>query len=149
MFFRSTFRMICAATGLLVVPAAMLAQGTTTTVHGSVTDPDAAIIPGATITLTPAKGAAIVGKSGSDGTYRLAATPGTYTLIVTMPGFSTYSNLNMKLADGVSTTANIKLQIGEQTTVVNVTGEAAQVSVDADSNASSTVIKGKGSGCAV
>ena len=64
-------------------------------------------------------------------------------MVVTMPGFSTYSNLAVKVLDGASTTVNVKLQIGEQTTVVNVTSDAAQVSVDADSNGSSTTIKGK------
>ncbi len=143
MFLRGWLRAMCAATALLGVPASVLAQGTTTTVHGTVTDSDAAIIPGATVSLAPAKGPAITGKSGSDGSYRVAAPPGSYTLTVTMPGFSTYSNLGVKVIDGAGTTVNVKMLVGEQTTVVNVTSDAAQVSVDSDSNASSTTIKGK------
>ena len=56
-----TFVPICL---LLAMPMAMTAQTAApaptsgTKVHGTITDPDGELIPGATITLTPAKGAA-------------------------------------------------------------------------------------------
>src|SRR2546430_17680426 len=69
-----------------------------TTVHGVVTDPDDALIPGATVTLTPAKGKAIVVQSGSDGTYTAhGVVPGTYSLTVTMNGFATFVRQNMRV----------------------------------------------------
>ena len=57
------------------------------TVSGTVLDPDAAVIPGATILLTPAKGSALSATSGGDGSFDLEAVPaGTYTFSVTMQG---------------------------------------------------------------
>jgi hypothetical protein len=136
---------VCAAFLSLAIPAALSAQTTPTangTVRGTVMDPDAAIIPGAAITLTPASGKPVTGTSGSDGTYRMAAPAGTYTMTVSMPGFATTSKPGLKITAGQSITSDIKLIIGDQETVVNVTSDAATVSVDADSNASSTIIKG-------
>ena len=144
------------AGGLGVLPQA-LAQGsgsqttpdatavivTGTRIHGTVTDPDGELIPGATITLTPAKGSARKAISGSDGTYTLITAPGTYTYLVTMPGFASYSALNLKIPAVAGMTLDAKLKIGESTEVVNVDANAIQLSVDPDSNASSTILTGK------
>jgi hypothetical protein len=115
----------------------------TGTVRGSVVDQDAAIIPGATVVLLPVNGASITGKAGSDGTFRLPAPAGTYTVTVTMPGFANFSKAGVKVAAGQSVTVDAKMAVGEQTEIVNVTTNATTLSVDQDSNASSTVIKGK------
>ena len=135
---------------LLGVPLPGSAQSASApaVLHGAVTDPDTAIIPGAAVTLTPASGNPasgnpVTGKSGSDGTYRVSAPAGTYTLTVTMPGFSTYSRPGITLTAGKSFTADAKLVVGEQTEIITVTSDAATVSVDPESNASATVIKGK------
>lgn len=116
------------------------------TVRGTITDPDQAVIPGATITLVPAKGKGnpIVKQSGADGTYEIKNVPnGTYTITVTMPGFASVVRQNVKLTETQSMTMNVKMAIEEQATEVNVTTTSNQVSVDPDSNASSVVIKGK------
>lgn len=117
-----------------------------TTVRGTITDPDHAVIPGATITLTPAKGkgSAIVKQSTADGTYEIKNVPnGTYTITVTMPGFASVVRQNVKLTEAQAMTMNVKMAIEEQATEVNVTTTSNQVSVDQDNNASSLVIKGK------
>ncbi len=110
--------------------------------RGTVTDPDAAIIPGADITLTPASGKTITGKSGSDGTFRVSAPAGVYTMTVVMPGFATMTKPSLKITAGTTVALDVKLVVGDQTTTINVTSDAATVSVDSDSNASSTIIKG-------
>ena len=114
-----------------------------TKVHGTVSDPDGDLIPGATVTFTPSKGPGRSVKSGSDGTYTLTVTPGTYTMLVSMPGFASYLTTNLKVPAVASTTLDAKLKIGEETQVVNVEASAVQLSVDPDSNASSTVLQGK------
>ena len=114
-----------------------------TKVHGTITDPDGAIIPGATISMTPSRGSARTATSGPDGTYALTVTPGTYTVVVTMKGFASYSVANLRIPAVPSTTLDAKLTIGETTQVVNVEASAVQVSVDPDSNASATVLSGK------
>ena len=81
-------------------------------------------------------------KSGSDGTYATTVAAGTYNVLVTMQGFSSYAASGVKIAGGSSITLDAKLQIGSQTVVVNVEAEGVQLSVDPESNASSTVLKG-------
>ena len=125
------------AQGVAPAPAAA------TRVHGTITDPDGELIPGATVTLTPAKGRAVAVKTGGDGTYSVAVPPGAYTVLVTMPGFASYSASNVKIPAVVSTTLDAKLQIGVQTQVVNVEANSVQLSVDPESNQSATVLTGK------
>src|SRR5438552_2311824 len=67
-----------------------------TRVHGTISDPDGELIPGATITLTPAKGSAVKATSGSDGTYTTTVAPGAYTILVSMPGFASYVMTNLR-----------------------------------------------------
>jgi Carboxypeptidase regulatory-like domain len=126
-------------------PATASAQVSTggTKVHGTITDPDGELIPGATVTFTPAKGPGRSVKSGSDGTYNITIAPGSYTMLVSMPGFASYLMTNLKVPALPSTTLDAKLKIGEETTVVNVEASAVQLSVDPDSNASSTILQGK------
>ena len=116
---------------------------TSTKVHGTITDPDGELIPGATITLTPAHGNATTATSGSDGSYSVTIAPGSYTLLVAMKGFASYSMLNLKVPAVASTTVDAKLKIGEETEVVNVDANAIQLSVDPDSNQSATILTGK------
>src|ERR1700731_3999478 len=76
------------------------AQQSGTTVHGTVADPTGAVIPGATVTLTPAGNAAakaIVGTTQGDGTYTIPNVPtGVYSETVTMPGFASFVKLNLR-----------------------------------------------------
>ena len=69
--------------------------------------------------------------------------PGTYSLTVTMPGFASYVKQGVRVAAGQTSDPGCAdgdpgAEAGSQRD-----GQAAQVSVDADSNASSTVLKGK------
>ncbi len=124
-------------------PQAATQTAGSTRVHGTITDPDGELIPGATITLTPAKGSGIVAKSGSDGTYSVSVTPGTFTYVVTMPGFASYSAVGVKIPAVASTTLDAKLQVGVESQVVNVEANAIQLSVDPESNSSATILQGK------
>jgi hypothetical protein len=125
-------------------PMVARAQQLGATVHGLVADPDNAVIPGATVTLTPASGKALTTQSQSDGMYVLRGVPaGTYSITVTMPGFATYARLGVKITAGQNLTQDAKMAIQEQEQTVQVTAQVAQVGVDPDNNASSTTIKGK------
>jgi hypothetical protein len=142
MSFRGTLKFVLLFF-VALTPMVANAQQVAATVHGVVSDPDSAVVPGATVTLTPASGKAIIAQSQSDGTYTLRGVPaGTYSITVTMAGFATFVRQGLKVTAGQSVSADIKLAIQEQQQEVQVTASTAQVSVDADSNASSTVIKG-------
>lgn len=111
---------------------------------GMVADPDNAEIPGATVTLTPPRGQAYTVQSGSDGSYTFRGVPpGIYALTITMQGFASFVRQGVRLTGDNAPAINAKLAIQDQQTVVNVTTSQNAVSVDQDSNASSTVLKGK------
>src|ERR1700722_6837800 len=78
------------------------------TVHGMVVDPDDALVPGATVTLTPPSGkGGQTTPSKSDGTlsFRPVA-PGTYTITVTAPGFGVFLKEQVKVAAGANLTVD-------------------------------------------
>ncbi|MCU1250388.1 MAG: hypothetical protein JWQ49_3417 [Edaphobacter sp.] len=143
MLFRASLR-IALLFFVALTPRIVSAQQTGATVRGVVADPENAVIPGATVTFTPASGKALITQSQSDGTYVLRnVPPGTYSVTVTMPGFASYVKQGVRITPGQTLTLDVPMAIQQQQQEVNVTAQAAQVSVDADSNASSTVLKGK------
>ncbi|QHN04276.1 TonB-dependent receptor [Granulicella sp. WH15] len=128
---------------LLLNPSLVLAQGASATVSGTVVDPDSDLVPGATITLSlPGGKPAAVVKSGSDGTYSTKVAPGTYSFTVVMQGFSPFIRQAVKLTAGQALTLNAKMALENEVQQVQVTASDNTVSVDADSNASATVLKG-------
>ena len=121
------------------------AQGVAgTTVSGFVLDPDQAAIPGATVTLTPARGEALVTTSGADGGYSFRGVPtGTYAVTVTMQGFASYVRQGVRIT-GATLALNTPLAVQSQNQEINVTTETTtSVSTDPDSNGSAVVIKDK------
>src|SRR6266702_2335099 len=143
MSFRATLKFVLFLF-IALVPVGARAQQTGATVHGAITDPDDAVIPGAVVTLTPASGKAFIAQSQNDGTYFLKGVPaGTYSVTVTMQGFASFVKQGVRIAAGQSLTIDAKMTVQAQSQEVMVTAQTAQVSTDADSNASSTVIKGK------
>jgi hypothetical protein len=113
------------------------------TMHGVVVDPDDALIPGATVALTPASGTAQSTVSKSDGTYtfRNLAT-GAYVLNVTAPGFAVYVNQTIKVSAGANLALDVKMTLQEQLQQVNVRTDTVALNTDPENNASSTVITG-------
>src|ERR1700722_12752435 len=81
MHFSSRFAALCLLTASLLLPVAAVAQ--TATLHGQVTDPSGAVIPGAAISLTGGA-VPIQTQSGADGEYAVhALAPGSYNISVT------------------------------------------------------------------
>lgn len=114
------------------------------TVQGTVSDPDGAVIPGATVTLSSASGKAAIAQSQNDGSYVFHnVRPGTYSETVTMKGFASFVKLGVRVAAGQSLVLDAKMAIQEQSQQVNVNATGTTLSTDSDSNASATVIKGK------
>jgi hypothetical protein len=124
----------------LLLPAAAAAQ--TASLHGLVTDPSGALIPGATVALS---GGAqpLHTQSGADGQYAFRGlAPGSYTITASANGFATLTTQSVTLAAGQSKTLNLPLAIQVQQQEVHVESENQSVSISSDQNASATVIKG-------
>ena len=127
----------CFAT-LLTAAGPALAQRTTGSIIGHVTDDSGAVLPGVTVTL---KGDTIVGAQTSvaneQGFYRFAALPpGTYALTYSLQGFSTQRHAAVKVSLGGVLEENAALKVGSLTEEITVVGDSSVV--DTSSNQLST-----------
>jgi hypothetical protein len=114
---------------VLVWQGSLIAQVTTGTISGAVKDPSGAVLPGATVTATNVEtGITRNTTSGGRGEYRLPALGvGTYDVQAEMAGFQTSVRKGITLNVGSDAVVEFALAVGEVTTVVDVTGEAALV----------------------
>jgi hypothetical protein len=111
------------------------------TIRGTVTDPSAAVVPGATVQIS-GNGVTRSAKSDGQGKYTLTVAPGTYSVRGDAKGFVTFVQPALIVAAGQATALDISLQIASEAQQVSVSDEAAgQLSVDASSNVGSLVIK--------
>ena len=108
--------------GCLLLSMSAMGQTTTSTIQGTVTDANAAVVQGAEV---KARGTTLAVErtttTDEDGFYRLTALPaGTYTLTTTLTGFApSTSNIDLTLNRVV--TVDVRLQVGDvRGEVVNV-----------------------------
>jgi len=107
---------------------ALLAQAQTSrgTVSGVVTDPNAAVIPGAEVTLTNKE--TTVSRTtvtNDEGLYRFEAVDlGSYSVKIGAPNFGTIVNDNVVVNANQTSTVDAQLALGSQEVTVNVTAEA-------------------------
>lgn len=113
----------------LVCFTATFAQTSKGFVVGTVADPNGAVIPNATITITSVQtGAVRTTVSQENGSYRLdAVDPGTYNIEVAASGFSTARSENVVVQSAQTAEANIQLSVSGAEAVVEVTGTDSNV----------------------
>ena len=115
------------------------------TIRGRITDPSGALIPGTQITISDLKGrtvaTAVADAAGNFDVHTLP--PGSYTVTATTNGFATFVSQTLIIAAGQAKRLDISMAIQTEQQNVVVTDDSPTVSVDADSNANSMVIKGK------
>jgi outer membrane receptor protein involved in Fe transport len=112
---------------------------TTGTIEGTVTDPNGAVVPGATVKVTsPNLMRVQTATSDSQGRYRIAnLPPGKYTVTVeAVSGFAKFEQADISVNLSTTTTADVKLQPQGATASVEVVAGAA--TVDVSSNTSGT-----------
>src|SRR5688500_541169 len=126
---RSFVRMVPVIAIMALLPSLALAQGTLT---GVVRDASGGVLPGVTVeaaspALTEKVRTAVTDGSGQ---YRLIdLTPGTYSLTVTLPGFSTVKREGIVLAGSATVAIPIELRVGGLEETITVTGETPVVDV--------------------
>ncbi len=118
---------------LMLALAAVAASGqvsSTTSLSGSITDPNGAVVAGATILVrNDATGAEFRGETAGNGTYTVPAlSAGTYTVRVSAAGFKQATINGVKIDAGVPGTANLVLEVGAatDTVVIQSSGEVLQ-----------------------
>jgi len=105
--------------------APALAQSSTATVRGTVTDAQGGVLPGAVVLVTNvgtrnAREARVDDRGG----YLVAGLfPGTYEMKVELAGFKTYEQKGIALSPSDNRGIDVKLEVGQQTETVTVTGE--------------------------
>ncbi len=125
----SIFRSIGLSLGFLV-PLMLLHAQATSSLHGTITDPQGAVIPGAVVKL----GNAATGFSRQVNTDQVGAyqfpqiAPGEYAITVQKPGFSTVTRDKLQLQVNVPAALDLQMEVSATGDVVNVTAEVALVS---------------------
>jgi Carboxypeptidase regulatory-like domain/TonB dependent receptor len=121
------FVVCCAA--VLSIASLAVAQVNTGTLSGLVTDPQGLALSGTKVTATySATGATRSTTADEGGHYLLVGlVPGEYILRVEAANFAPYENSAVVVTVGQETIVNVKLALGTQTQVVNVTTESAPV----------------------
>jgi hypothetical protein len=118
---------------ILIASSPMWAQTTVASgsIVGSVSDPSGAVVGGAKVTITnKATGSASTATTTSAGGFSSGAlTPGEYSVKVEAKGFRT-SEISLTVQVGVTSPANLKLQLGSGTEVVEV--QASQVQINSE-----------------
>ncbi len=113
---------------LVLSTFSLLAQTSTTSVRGTVSDQNGAVIPGATVTLHDAKTdfTRTIDTNGQGEYQFIQVPPSTYTLTIKAKGFNT-STQTIELQVATPKTANVAMTVGIETTTVDVSGEAPLV----------------------
>jgi hypothetical protein len=128
---RFTLLALLALSALLLCSVAF-AQVTVSngSIAGSVTDATGAVVPNARVTMTGPTGQTVHATTSDAGTYASGALiPGTYSVRVEAKGFKT---TQLALDVQVNNTANgsIKLEIGQESTVVEVQASTVQINTE-------------------
>jgi hypothetical protein len=102
---------------------------TTSSLDGTVTDPQGAAVAGAQVVVTNVNNGQTFKATTNDSGYWIlpSMSSGVFKVGVTMQGFRTETVENVKIDAGVPTTANVKLELGSVSETVEVTGGAELV----------------------
>ena len=136
MFSFKAFSLI--AFSLILGLGQIFAQSTVTGgINGKVTDPQGAVVPNASITITnTGTNNAVTITATNDGGYRVTnLQPGTYRVETTVTGFAPAVANNIIVEVGQSTPLDIKLAVGDATAEVEVTAEAPVINTNDNANA--------------
>lgn len=124
-----------------LAPLAAFAQGTTSRVTGTVTDPGGAAVPGATVILTnTATTVAFTTTTSASGVYVFDSVQvGAYTVTVQKDGFKKFTSADNEVSLGRPTTVDVQLEIGAVNDVVQVSASAELVQTSSSGNFGNTV----------
>ena len=116
----------------LVVPAICQAQTTNATITGVVTDPAAAVVPNAQLTLTSvATGAVAKARTGPDGYYTFPnLRSGNYELRASAAGFRDYVQTGIAVYINTVARVDIRLELGTAIQTVEVSANATLLSTE-------------------
>ncbi len=123
---------ILACTMLLFLSGTVVRAQYRSTISGTITDPTGRVIPKATVTITNTKtNTSNTSVSNEVGIYSFPElTAGIYTLKVEAASFNTYIQSGIEVALDTALRVDVKLTVGNVSTVVNVQGNASPLNYD-------------------
>ncbi len=130
------FLAILALAVLLSVAPAMAQSTVTGAINGRVTDPQGAIVPNASLTVTNIDtNSAVTVNTTDDGTFRVVnLQPGRYRVETTVSGFAPARAENVVVEVGQSTAVDMPLTLGTAVAEVEVSAEAPVINTNDASN---------------
>jgi len=120
-------KIILSVAVILIAGQVGFSQGTRGTIRGTITDPNQAIVPNATVRLVDAtRGAEVRSvQTNDDGTFQfIEIEPSTYNIVVTASNFSEYKANAIKVEPNRNVVLDIALSIGQVSNDVTVTAGA-------------------------
>ena len=108
------------------------AGGSTSEIKGRITDPNGAVVSGATVTVTDtSKGVNRTATTDAQGEYRLLSlTPGTYQLRVEASGFSSQVINAIQVTVGQTADQNFTLRVGDASATVEISADPPVIETD-------------------
>lgn len=126
-------RFLCLLSMFAALGSAQSFQGS---LRGRVVDPNGSVVPLAKITVID-EGTAIQRSTltTTEGEYTFSALmPATYKVVAEAPGFKRLENSGVQIATQASVTLDLKLDLGQVTESINITGESALIDTATASN---------------
>jgi hypothetical protein len=126
---KNCFALLLAGLMALAPAKLLLAQATTGTIYGGVSDTSGSVVPGAKVTATNvATNVVRTATSAADGSFSLPFVPiGTYRVEIDAPGFKKFEQTGLVLDLDRNARVAAVLQVGQITETVEVTGDAPLV----------------------
>ena len=137
MFANLYTKLLFAALLCLLAGAAFGQSSVTGGISGKVSDPQGAVVPNASVTVT----SVATNKSGtlssdSDGVFKISnLTPGTYRVAITSGGFAPFKLDSVVVEVGLVTPLDVALSVTGQTAEVEITMEAPVINTNDNANA--------------
>src|SRR5215212_7158942 len=121
-------------------PVTLRAQESRGKITGTVTDPNTAAVPGASVKITdPARGTSLTLETNSEGFFQAPyLLPGTYQVVIEIAGFKRFIQEGLVLQINETRDLDITLELGGAQETVTVTANAAELNT-ADANLGQTV----------
>ena len=132
MFKKGLSFLVLLAITVIALPVPGQVDAATATLKGTVTDPNNAVVPGATITVTnTASGISKSVRTEADGGYRIPLLqPGSYQVQIDAQGFAKSITRTLQLTVGQSLVYDVSLSVGDITTTIDVSSEAPLIQVE-------------------
>ncbi|WP_049761961.1 TonB-dependent receptor [Candidatus Korobacter versatilis] len=129
---------------LILSLASAMAQTTTGSLRGRVTDPSGAVVQNATVTASTADGKQSSAKTNAQGAYEVhGLAPGSYTVTITAKGFADDTESAVNVTAGLPQQLDVAMQIEVEKQQVQVQEDTNAVDTSSTNNASALVLKGK------